>query len=180
MNIYYRDCTWQISFSPETCISGQIEKFTCKTGQCVEKRYLCDGEKNTFDCSDGSDENEFFCGKLIIPQLKLGEDNSNNWDLLNLNGVTGEESVAKIAKKWGDVIYWVGHMFFPGLMNQNEKCKKCSLLGTNTCDTSSGDCICQDGYYGETCERKLLYQNLKILIQHFGCSYSILVSKFLI
>ncbi|KAJ8320483.1 hypothetical protein KUTeg_002070 [Tegillarca granosa] len=41
----------------KTC---DADKFTCDNGECVEKRYKCDGQ---FDCYDGSDEDN--CRKYL-------------------------------------------------------------------------------------------------------------------
>ncbi|MEQ2204895.1 hypothetical protein XENOCAPTIV_020567, partial [Xenoophorus captivus] len=43
--------------------------FVCRSGQCVPKRWHCDGEP---DCEDGSDESIEICRKLS--QITTGSD----------------------------------------------------------------------------------------------------------
>ena len=47
-------------------------------------------------------------------------------------------------------------LHFLGQIEENKECQKCSLLGTENCDTVNGKCVCKDGYFGSTCKRKLL------------------------
>ena len=44
-------------------------------------------------------------------------------------------------------------------MTEREACRKCSLLGTEEsfCNRTIGECICKDGFFGDTCKRKLFY-----------------------
>ena len=37
--------------------------FTCRSGQCITRRKVCDGQP---DCTDGSDEDARFCCKKFI------------------------------------------------------------------------------------------------------------------
>ena len=40
------------------------------------------------------------------------------------------------------------------MIKENKECRKCSLLGTEKCNTSISACICKDGFFGENCTRK--------------------------
>lgn len=37
--------------------------FLCPTGNCINRRYMCDGHR---DCKNGADEAEVYCGLLIF------------------------------------------------------------------------------------------------------------------
>ena len=54
------------------------------------------------------------------------------------------------------------HINFLGIVKENYKCRKCSLLGTENsfCNATSGKCNCKDGYFGDSCERKSINLNL--------------------
>ena len=50
---------------------------------------------------------------------------------------------------------------FCGQIEENKECQKCSLLGTEYCDTVNGKCVCKDGYFGSTCKRKITWYTLE-------------------
>ena len=48
------------------------------------------------------------------------------------------------------------NFIFLGIVKKNDKCRKCSLLGTENsfCNTSISECICKNGYFGGSCEKR--------------------------
>ena len=61
-----------------------------------------------------------------------------------------------------DTIFFMSILFLD-LVKVNDDCRKCSLFGTdeNFCDAQTGQCLCKDNFYGETCDHsKFLQFNL--------------------